>query len=254
MMTEIVKPIVLLVDDLMFLPRLENLVRHAGYEPIVTIEYMSLTRIMVKAPSLAIVDLMATSFDWAKMVRAIRGPGKKNDHLPVLGFGPHVDLALREKALESGCTAVVGRGAITTNLAGLIEKHVWRPDPDICGQALHPLAQQAIVAFNEELFFECHEIMEDAWNDTTGPLRMLYQGILQIGVGYLHITRHNWRGAVKVLERGIPKAAHFRPVCQGVDVADLIARAQAIHTELLALGPEGIAEFNTPFPKIKCQP
>ena len=100
------------------------------------------------------------------------------------------------------------------------------------------LVQMGIEQFNRQQFFTCHETLEDAWNAESRPLRILYQGILQIAVGYFHITRQNWRGAVKVLERGIPKAAHFRPGCQGIDVDDLVLRAQEIQTRLLEIGPD----------------
>jgi predicted metal-dependent hydrolase len=246
------KPIVLMVDDLMFAPRLENLVRQAGYVPLFAIDETQIIQIMVRAPVLGIIDLSATTFNWERLVRFVKGPGKKNNHVPILGFGPHIDLELRERALTAGCTAVVGRSAITTNLPTLIEKHIWRIAPEDCAQPLPPKALKGIEEFNQGLFFECHETLEDAWNAEAGLVRMLYQGILQLAVGYLHITRKNWRGAVKVLERGIPKVAHFHPVCQGIDVAEAVAQAQAVRAELVRLGPERIEEFDTTaFPKIQ---
>jgi ActR/RegA family two-component response regulator len=246
------QPIVLIVDDLMFAPRLEALVGQAGYEPLYATDETALTQAMVQAPALCIVDLFASTFDWERLVRFIKGPAKKNDHVPVLGFGPHVDLVLREQALKAGCTTVVGRSAIVTNLPALIEKNIWRVDPEVCAKPLPPLVWRGIEEFNQGLYFECHETLEDAWNEEGGTVRILYQGILQIGVGYLHITRQNWRGAVKVLERGIPKTARFRPTCQGIDVTDVVAQAQAVRAKILELGPDRIGEFDTSkFPKIK---
>jgi hypothetical protein len=207
---------------------------------------------MTKAPALVIGDIAATTFDWGRLVRQVRGPHKKNEHVPVLGFGPHVDLALREQALENGCTAVVGRSAIVQNLPSLIEKHTWQVNQADCDEATPPLVLKAVEQFNAGLYFEAHETLEDAWNAETSRRRTLYQGILQIGVGYLHIRRDNWRGAMKVLERGIAKTAHFRPVCMGLDVAHIVSQAQAIHAEIAALGPERLAEFDqNRFPKIK---
>ncbi len=245
-------PIVLIIDDLMFGPRLEALVRQAGYDPLYATNETALSQTMVQAPLLCIVDLFASTFDWERLVRFVKGPGKKNTHVPVLGFGPHIDLDRRERALKAGCTAVVGRSAIVSNLPTLLEKYIWRIDEETCAKSLPKLVRQGIKDFNQGLYFECHETLEDAWNEEKGTVRLLYQGILQIAVGYLHITRQNWRGAVKVLERGIPKAAHFRPTCQGIDVADVVAQAQAIRTEIVELGPERIGEFDTSrFPKVR---
>lgn len=245
-------PIILLVDDLLFGPHLENQVRHSGYVPITVNDEVSLNRSMVKAPVLVIVDLSATTFDWRRLVRSIRGPGKKNEHVPVLGFGPHVDLALREDALTQGCTAVVGRAAIRQDLPRLVEKHIWRLDETLCAQPRPAVVDQALETFNRGQYFEAHELLELAWNDTTTPLRTLYQGILQIGVGFHHIQHQNWRGAMKVLERGIPKAAHFQPTCQGIDVAALVQAAQAVRAEIADLGPENLDAFDLhSFPKIQ---
>ncbi len=49
--------------------------------------------------------------------------------------------------------------------------------------------------FNAREFFESHEALEDAWRAEPGPIRELYQGILQAAVSYLHITHQNYPGA-----------------------------------------------------------
>ncbi len=249
------RPILLLVDEVPFASQLARRVQEAGYEPCFVTDEPSLSRAMVRAPAMALVDLAAVAFSWERLVRQIRGPHKTNPQLPVLGFGPHTDPVRRRAALAAGCAAVVSRAAVMRNLPALIEKYTWTVDPAWRDEPLPPLVQAGIEAFNRGAFYHCHELLEDAWNAERRPLRILYQGILQIGVGYFHITRHNWRGAVKVLERGIPKAAHFRPVCQGIDVEDLVAQAQAIHAEITALGPERIAHFDPArFPPIRLLP
>ncbi len=235
--------IILLVDDLIFGSKLEALARQAGYAPHVASDEAALAKLMVKAPGLVLVDLRGLPH-WERLVRFLKGPGKKNDHVPVLGFGPHGDLALRERALAAGCAAVVGRSAIVGNLPGLIKKHAWRINPALCAEPLPVLVQQGIEQFNAGKFYRCHETLEDAWNAEPRPVRILYQGILQIAVGYFHITQQNWRGAVKVLERGLPKTARFQPRCRGIDVAGLVAQAQAVYDELVILGPERITAFD----------
>lgn len=235
--------IILLVDDLLFSSKLERLARQAGYAPHFAADEAALAKLMVKAPGLVLVDLHGLAH-WERLVRFLKGPGKKNDHVPVLGFGPHGDLALRKRATAAGCTAVVGRSAIVGNLSGLIKKHAWRINPALCAEPLPALVRTGIEQFNTGAFYRCHETLEDAWNAETRPVRILYQGILQIAVGYFHITQQNWRGAVKVLERGLPKVARFQPRCRGINVAELVTQAQAVYDELARLGPEGIATFD----------
>jgi hypothetical protein len=80
----------------------------------------------------------------------------------------------------------------------------------------------------------------------------MYQGILQIGVACHHIKNKNWRGAMKLLERGIPKTGRFAPHCMGIDLAQLLTDVEVMRQELLRLGPEWQGDFDpTRFPTIQ---
>ena len=113
-----------------------------------------------------------------------------------------------------------------------------------CTGTLHPLAVQGIQFFNRELFFEAHEDLELAWREETGPVRDLYRGILQVGLGYYHILRGEYRGALKMFLRCRNWLAVYPGTCRGVDVERLRLDYQRAETELLLLGPEHIAEFD----------
>ncbi|MDX1521886.1 MAG: DUF309 domain-containing protein [Anaerolineae bacterium] len=243
--------IILIVDDLMFLPKLESTLNALNYKPLVATDEVALNRAIGAAPVLAIVDLFSQTIDWQSLIGFIKGHQKKANHVPVLGFGPHVDLELREQALAAGCDAVVGRGAIAGQLPQLIEKHKWVVDAGRCQDAPPKLLVEGIELFNTREFFDCHEVIEEAWNKEQAPVRVMYQGILQIGVACYHVQNKNWRGAMKLLERGIPKTQRFAPTCMGLDLAALVTAAEAIKAELVRLGPEWQGQFDdTLFPTI----
>lgn len=246
--------VVLIVDDLMFLPKLEDNLKVLGYSPLAATTETDLSRALFTAPILVIVDLFSQGFNWERLVRLIKGPGRKGAHVPVLGFGPHVDLGLRERALAAGCAAVVGRGAIVSQLPHLVEKHKWVVNQNRCQDAPPPLLLEGIDLFNRGQFYDCHEVIEDAWVQEPAPIRIMYQGILQIGVACYHIQNENWRGAVKVLERGVPKLGRFSPACMGINIAKLLEDAEHIHHELVRLGPEWHGKFDVRlFPTIEFQ-
>ncbi len=113
--------IVLIVDDLMFLPRLENTLNHLGYPTSTATNKTDLTQALLQAPVLIIVDLFSQSIDWVTLIQLAKK--STTSPVPVLGFGPHIDLSLREQALAAGCNAVVGRGAVATQLPNLIKKY-----------------------------------------------------------------------------------------------------------------------------------
>jgi predicted metal-dependent hydrolase len=113
-----------------------------------------------------------------------------------------------------------------------------------CDEAPSPALRHGIEQFNRREYFECHETLETIWRAEPGPVRTLYKGILQVGVGCYHLLRNNFKGATIKLQSGADYLEPFAPVCQGVDVARLIADARRLRAELVALGPDRFREVN----------
>jgi len=116
--------------------------------------------------------------------------------------------------------------------------HAWCAEP--------PPARllEGIAQLNRGEFFEQHETLEDLWRDESRDVRRLYQGILQIGVALYHVQRNNHHGAVSMLTRGRRHLGPFAPICQRVDVADLLAQAERILDEVERLGRGALDRFD----------
>ena len=117
-------------------------------------------------------------------------------------------------------------------------------EEDPCNAPPHPQAAEGIRLFNAGEYFEAHEALEAAWNAETGEVRNLYQGILQIAVTYLHITRGNYNGAIKVYARGQKHLKGLADVCKGIQVERLRRDAEAVIQEVQRLGSEHIQGFD----------
>lgn len=115
---------------------------------------------------------------------------------------------------------------------------------DLCNAPLHPRAAEGLRLFNAGEYFEAHEALEDAWNAEPGKVRDLYRGILQIAVVYLHITRRNYEGAVKVYGRSQRWLKEWSDVCRGIQVGELRRNAEMVIAEVERLGKENIHEFD----------
>jgi predicted metal-dependent hydrolase len=113
-----------------------------------------------------------------------------------------------------------------------------------CTGPLHPQAKEGLRLFNAREYFEAHEALEDAWNAEEGTIKNLYRGLLQIAVTYLHITRGNYHGAVKVYARSQKWLADIPSVCQGVHVGELRKDAETAMKEVERLGEEKINAFD----------
>jgi predicted metal-dependent hydrolase len=119
-------------------------------------------------------------------------------------------------------------------------------------EELPDLVLQGIEEFNRGEFFECHEYLEEAWMQESGRVRFLYQGILQVGVGFYHLQNGNWRGATGLLRNGTIRLKEFEPVTLGVDVTKLVRESERCLQQLETLGRDRIDEFDTTrIPKVE---
>jgi hypothetical protein len=81
--------------------------------------------------------------------------------------------------------------------------------------------------FNRREFFEAHEVWEEIWRATPGPEREVYQGLIQLAVACLHLTRGNVAGAEYEVVRAREHLASFMPSALGIDLAALLKQVEA---------------------------
>ncbi len=242
------KRIVALVDNVRIQPAIESAAAHLGY----AVEFVGPTDdliayLVARQPALILVDLSTHTVDWEQWVMMAKANAATRK-MPILAFGPHLDKDTLARAQRAGCDAVLSNGAFLADPAGTIARHA-RPDESeqLRQQAqlpLPPLALRAIEQFNRGEFWEQHETFEHVWREEPGPVRQMYQGILQVGVAYYQIQRRNYVGARRLFQRAWQYLSALPDVCQGVDIAQLRADAQAAQAELERLGPARIDEFD----------
>jgi predicted metal-dependent hydrolase len=113
-----------------------------------------------------------------------------------------------------------------------------------CEGAVHPAAAKGIRLFNRGEYFEAHEALEEAWRAEMGPVRDLYRGILQIAVTYLHITRNNYDGAIKVFGRSQRWMRGWPETCRGIEIGRLRQDAADAMAEVERLGRDHLSAFD----------
>ncbi len=203
------------------------------------------TVLVAQQPRLVLIEASALP-DWAKFVTTAKA-SPATRRIPIVLLGESGDAVLNTVALAAGCDALVLTHAFLADPRAVIALHL-RPDEsaEIARQASLPLpalARKAIAQFNAGEFWEQHETFETVWRAESGPIRQLYQGILQIGVAYLQIQRKNYGGARKIFQRAWQYLNVMPDVAQGIDVAQLRCDARAAQDELERLGAEGVAAF-----------
>lgn len=103
--------------------------------------------------------------------------------------------------------------------------------------------QEGIRLFNQRRFYEQHEVIEHEWHAERTAIRVMYQGILQIGVGFHHALNGNFKGAVALLTDGITKVEQFTPAALGLDTARLVRESRLCLEQITALGEKNLAAF-----------
>ena len=132
------------------------------------------------------------------------------------------------------------------NLSGV------RPNAEEAPEGLPDLVLKGIEEFNKGEFYECHEYLEEAWMLEPKRVRFLYQGILQVGVGFYHLKNGNWRGATGLLRNGTVRLKEFEPATLGLDVSRLVSECERCLRVLEDLGRENVREFDQSLiPKIE---
>jgi hypothetical protein len=96
--------------------------------------------------------------------------------------------------------------------------------------------------FNRGEFWECHESLEEIWQEEQGEVRDLYKGLIQVAAAFVHLSRGNYRGADRLLTTGVGYLEPYRAGgAMGFDVDGICAVAERAHARLRADGPEGTA-------------
>jgi uncharacterized protein len=106
-----------------------------------------------------------------------------------------------------------------------------------------PEFNQAIVEFNQQQFYACHDTLEAIWVEAEAADKRFYQGILQVAVGCYHLSNDNLRGAIILLGEAVKRLWDYQPDYERVDVELLLEQASQLLKALQQLQPEQTNEF-----------
>jgi hypothetical protein len=106
---------------------------------------------------------------------------------------------------------------------------------------LEMILEQAALLFDARLYFEVHELLEPHWLQATGRERETLQGLIQVAVGFHHLSNGNGAGARALLHDGAAKLLGREMAGMAVDA---FARAVvSILDEVIRLGADAPAGF-----------
>jgi predicted metal-dependent hydrolase len=102
-----------------------------------------------------------------------------------------------------------------------------------------PRFLKGIDEFNQRLFFECHETLEEIWLEERGEDRRFYQGIIQVAAGYFKLEQGVPAGAIKLWHSGLEKLEPYAPVYLGINLDSFVRAVKENLAELEAFQEKG---------------
>ena len=93
--------------------------------------------------------------------------------------------------------------------------------------------REGVRLFNEEEFFECHDVLEELWSESVGDERKFLQGLIQASIALFHFGNENVGGAKKLYLSAINKLDPYRDEFMGIMLSDFLNDFQCCFQELL---------------------
>lgn len=94
--------------------------------------------------------------------------------------------------------------------------------------------REGIRLFNEEDFFECHEVFEELWSESLGDDKKFLQGMIQAAVALFHFGNENFGGAKKLYNSARQRLQPLGEQYMGIDLSRFVTDFDSCFQELLA--------------------
>lgn len=209
-------------------------------------EYLLLDYISKKMPALVIFDVGNEEIAMNEWIRILKkSPATRR--YPVLCYVSkpvsyqHIDTRLYTDQIYD-------RSALFGNLENILSNAVFQINCqeilEACYSEISENTRLGIAYFNKGKYFEAHEYFEVAWMSEKKSNKILNRALLQTAVAYYHINRRNYLGAIKVLLRLRQWIYPLPGICNSINIEEIRNNLDIIYTELIALGPQNIDNFN----------
>jgi predicted metal-dependent hydrolase len=111
------------------------------------------------------------------------------------------------------------------------------------GLTADELLDLGIELYDAGHYWNAHEAWEQVWLEAPRELRAFYQGLIQITAAFVHVTRREYPGSVRLLEQGIEKLETYESPTLGVDVIQVVEGSRGAVARLRQLGEKRVGEF-----------
>ena len=102
---------------------------------------------------------------------------------------------------------------------------------------------KGLVEYNNKNFYDAHEFWEELWSDYKLEQPDIIQGLIQISVGYFHLTNLNKKGSIGLFTKAIKKLTpHVNSEKLPIDISLIVLDAEKMLKWVLT--SQDLKEFN----------
>ncbi len=102
---------------------------------------------------------------------------------------------------------------------------------------------KGLVEYNSKNFYDAHEFWEELWSDHKLEQPDIIQGLIQISVGYFHLTNLNKKGTIGLFTKAIKKLTpHVNSEKLPIDISLIVLDAEKMLKWVLT--SQDLKEFN----------
>ena len=104
------------------------------------------------------------------------------------------------------------------------------------------LFHKGLQAFNEKNFYDAHEYWEEIWTEYRLPDAKFVQGLIQLSVGFYHLTNQNLNGARGLFRKCQNKFENYNGLQRGLSVDVIKSLAKNAFDNVMEI--ESYKDFN----------
>lgn len=99
-----------------------------------------------------------------------------------------------------------------------------------------------VALFNDEKFWECHELLEDIWMESNDDSKYIFWALIQVSAAMVHYREENFKGCSSLFKKCLDKIR----MCEasGVEEPDLIKLTNWGEFKALAFACENAKELS----------
>jgi hypothetical protein len=122
------------------------------------------------------------------------------------------DISIPGKVSENSVVERLESIAPLASMEEVLERHIAKDEA----------IRLAKLAFNDEKYWNAHELLEGVWKSSEGDEKSILNGIILVAAAFVHDEKDEQEIAISILRRALAKLENGRGTYFGIDI-DLLA-------------------------------